>query len=149
VSEADELIERLGLGPLPLEGGWWCQTHIDEHSTGIYYLLRTGEFSHLHRLPGPELYHWYAGSPLQLLILYPDGTVDEPVLGPDLATGQRPQITVPGNTWQGSSSTGQFTLAGTTMAPPYRQADFELGERAALAEAYPAAGIRIEELTNP
>lgn len=145
--QADEVKDLLGLIALPHEGGWFTQTHLDDDSTAIYYLLETGEYSALHRLPGPEIYHWYAGSPLLLLLLHPDGSHSTPVLGADLAAGERPQCTVPARCWQGSTSVGAWSLVGTTMAPGYRQEDFELGARTELAIAYPKVADRIFELT--
>ena len=143
----EEIKATLGLVPLPHEGGWWTQTHLDDHSTAIYYFLEAGECSALHRLQHPEIYHWYAGSPLELLVLHPDGSSSRPVLGPDLSAGQRPQLTVPPHTWQGSSPAGAWSLVGTTMAPGYRQDEFELGDRATLQAAFPEAAERIEDLT--
>jgi predicted cupin superfamily sugar epimerase len=148
VSEGERVAELLGLEPLPGEGGLFRRTHIDEHSSAIYYLLLAPDFSALHRLSATETYHWYAGAPLRLLLLDADGRVTEPVLGPDLAAGQRPQIVVPAGTWQGSSPAGEWSLVGTTTAPPFDWAGFELGERAALTARYPEAADRIAGLTR-
>ena len=148
VSEGERVAELLGLEPLPGEGGLFRRTHIDEHSSAIYYLLLAPDFSALHRLSATETYHWYAGAPLRLLLLDADGRVTEPVLGPDLAAGQRPQIVVPAGTWQGSSPAGDWSLVGTTTAPPFDWAGFELGERAALTARYPEAADRIAGLTR-
>lgn len=146
---AQEVIEHLGLRPLEPEGGWWAQTHLDGHGSAIYYLLRAGERSHLHRLPGPEVYHFHAGAPLDLLLLHPDGTVSTPRLGSDLAAGERPQLVVPGGTWQGSRSAGAWTLVGTTMAPAFRAEEYEHGTRRQLTERWPAATAQIVALTRP
>lgn len=139
----------LGLGPLPHEGGLFRRTHLDEHVSVIYYLLLAPEFSALHLLTSTETYHWYGGSPLRLLLLHPDGAVDEPVLGPGLAAGQRPQVVVPAGTWQGSSSDGAWSLVGTTTAPPFDWSGFRLGDHAELAARFPAARRRIAALTRP
>ena len=143
-----EIVALLGLEPLPDEGGMFRRTHIDAHSSAIYYLLTAPDFSAMHALAATETYHWYAGAPLRMLLLHPDGSTAEPVLGPDLAAGQRPQIVVPAGTWQGSSPGGAWTLAGTTTAPPFDWTGFRLGDRAALGERYPAARARIGELTR-
>ena len=148
VSDGERVAELLGLEPLPGEGGLFRRTHIDAHSSAIYYLLRAPDFSAMHRLAATETYHWYAGSPLRLLLLGADGQVAEPVLGPELAEGQRPQIVVPAGTWQGSGPAGEWSLVGTTTAPPFDWAGFELGERAALAARHPEAAHRIAELTR-
>ena len=124
------------------------RTHLDACSSAIYYLLVAPDFSALHALNATETYHWYAGVPLRLLLLHPDGSATEPVLGPDLAAGQRPQVVVPAGTWQGSSPDGAWTLAGTTTAPPFDWTGFRLGGRAELSDRYPAARARITELTR-
>lgn len=138
----------LGLEPLPDEGGMFRRTHIDQHSSAIYYLLLAPEFSALHALTATETYHFYAGAPLRLLLLHPDGRVEEPVLGPDVGAGQRPQVVVPAGTWQGSSSAGAWTLVGTTMAPPFDWTGFRLGDRAELTARFPGVAARIEALTR-
>lgn len=145
---AQQIIDILGLAPLEHEGGLFRQTYVDSRSTAIYYLLTRGDFSALHRLTGPEVYHFYAGSPLQLLILHPDGRAEEPVVGTDLAAGQRPQMVVPGGSWHGSSSMGEWTLVGTTMAPPFEWTAFTVGDRSELVARYPAVAGRIAALTR-
>lgn len=128
---AREVIETLGMARHP-EGGWYVQTFEDDaqvegraRSTAIYYLLEAGDASHWHRVDAVEVWHWYAGAPLQLRIS--DGTsVDEHVLGPDLAAGQRPQVVVPQNGWQSARSAGDWTLVGCTVAPGFRFSGFEL-----------------------
>jgi uncharacterized protein len=146
---AAEVIAALGLEPLPVEGGWFRQTLDDGHSTAIYYLLTEGECSALHALSGTEVYHWYAGAPLQLLLLDETaGTATEVTLGPDLARGHRPQLVVPAGIWQGSTPAGDWTLVGTTMAPGYTDAGFTLGQRLALQQRFPAVADRIAELTR-
>jgi len=145
---ADEVAGHFGMVPLPGEGGRWVQTLLDGRSSAILYLLADGDFSALHRLDGDEVYHHYAGAPAALLVLHPDGRADEPVLGGDWAAGQMPQLTVPAGSWQGSSTLGEWSLLGTTMAPPYLDDGFELGDRQALSDGWPAAAARIRALTR-
>ena len=133
MSDGERVAQLLGLEPLPGEGGLFRRTHIDGHSAAIYFLLIAPDFSAMHRLRVTETYHWYAGSPLRLLLLG-SGQISEPVLGPDLAAGQRPQLVVPAGIWQGSSSTGEWSLVGTTTAPPFDWDGFELGEREDLGD---------------
>ncbi|MGH3098108.1 MAG: cupin domain-containing protein [Streptosporangiales bacterium] len=149
-AEGHRLAELLGLEPLPGEGGLYRQTVADGRSSAIYFLLIAPEFSAMHRLDSPEVYHFYAGAPLRLLLLHPDGTATEPVLGTDLGTdlaaGQRPQLLVPAGVWQGSSSLGAWSLVGTTMAPPFSSGGFELGDTDALRTGWPAAADRVAQL---
>lgn len=145
---ADEVISLLGLEPLPGEGGMFNQHYADRHSTAIYFLVRKGDFSALHRLSGPEVYHFYAGAPLQMLLLYPEGNVERPVLGSDLNAGQRPALAVPPAVWQGSRTTGEWSLVGTTMAPGFKEEMFELGDRERLLAAFPSGAADIDLLTR-
>ena len=147
-SEAEQIAQRLSLEPLPGEGGLFRRTYADAHSSVIYFMLLTPEFSALHALDGVEIYHWYAGSPLQLLLLHPDGRVEQPILGPDIARGATPQFVVPAGVWHGSSTLGEWTLVGTTMAPPFEWSGLHLGRRADLIAGWPDAAAQIRALTR-
>jgi predicted cupin superfamily sugar epimerase len=46
--------------------------------------------------------------------------------GPDLLSGERPQILVPAGAWQMAESLGAWTLAGCTVAPGFVFEGFEL-----------------------
>jgi len=150
---ADEIIRRLALKPLPREGGYFRETHRSASSptsTAIYYLLTVDTFSAMHRLPGDEVYHFYQGDPVELLRLDPDGTGEIVRLGSDLTAGQRPQCVVPGGCWQGSRVTpgGTFALMGTTMAPGFDPADYRHGDRDDLTARYPTFAGMIDALTR-
>ena len=126
----------------------YVQTLVDDHSTAIYYLLEHSEFSALHRLSSTEVFHFYAGAPARMLLLREDGSFEQPVLGRDLEEGERPQVVVAAGTWQGTSTLGEWTLLGTTMAPGFTWDRFELGNRDELRKGWPAAAARIDELTR-
>lgn len=146
--EAAELVKALQLEPLPEEGGLYRQNHKDEFSTAIYYLLADPDFSALHQLGSAEVYHWYAGAPLQLVIIEPDGRVEEPVVGPDVAAGQHLQYVIPAGAWHGSRSAGEWTLVGTTMAPGFVWEEFRLADRDALIKSFPHAEKIITQYTR-
>jgi predicted cupin superfamily sugar epimerase len=152
---ASDLIHHLGLRPLPLEGGhfremWRSEVSLDSElppgdyhgsrsaGTAIYYLLTPDTFSALHQLPGDEVYHFYMGDPVELLLLYPGGESDVVTLGQELASGMALQQVVPGGCWQGSRlrAGGRFALMGTTMAPGFDARDLRMGNREELVTAY-------------
>ncbi len=89
--------------------------------TAIYYLLREGERSHWHRVDATEVWHFYAGDPLELSV-----GADRHVLGPDVAAGQRPQHVVAAGEWQSARPLGRWTLVGCTVSPAFDFAGFEL-----------------------
>lgn len=130
---ARQVIDLLGLKPHP-EGGNYRETFRDSTadangraaSTLIYFLLAAGERSHWHRVDATEIWHYYAGAPLQLLVSEEGQIIADITLGVDLASGQRPQGVVPVNAWQSARSTGSWTLVGCTVAPGFDFAGFEM-----------------------
>lgn len=131
MQSAQEIIERLGLQPHP-EGGHFRETFRDPQqkggrsvSTAIYFLLAQGERSHWHRIDAAEIWHFYAGAPLELSMA--DNGKNECVrLGANFAIGECPQAVVPAFAWQSAVSLGAWTLAGCTVAPGFEFAGFEL-----------------------
>ncbi|MEU3032113.1 cupin domain-containing protein [Streptomyces incarnatus] len=153
-----ELIAHYGLEPIPREGGlfrrtWEGPERADGRPEGaaIVALLTADDYSALHRLPHAEIWHFYLGDPLHLLLLAPDGTTRTAVLGPDLRAGQQVQLTVPARTWMGArvAPGGAWTHFGCTTAPGFTYADYEHGDAADLTARYPAEAARIRELCRP
>ena len=62
---ARALIERLGLAPLPEEGGFFRVTWRGAHGSAILFLITPEEFSALHRIAQDELWHFHAGDPVE------------------------------------------------------------------------------------
>ena len=107
----EDLVAHYGLEPIPREGGLFRRTwegRAGRRPAGglraIVALLTVEDYSALHRLPTDEIWHFYLGDPLELLLLAPDGTSRTVVLGPDVLGGQQPQTTVPAGTWMGGRS---------------------------------------------
>lgn len=164
---AQVLIEKLGLQPLPGEGGFYRETYRSservaaaalperytadkELGTAIYYLLTPEVASVLHRVRTDEVFHFYLGDPVVMLRLFPDGKGETITLGPDILSGQLVQCVVPKFVWQGAAlvAGGRFALMGTTMAPAFDFADFELGSRAELLAKYGEHSELITRLTK-
>ncbi|MBN1592034.1 MAG: cupin domain-containing protein [Candidatus Coatesbacteria bacterium] len=166
--DAKRLIEILNLEPHPAEGGYYRETYRSGDaipqgalpsryagrsrsvSTAIYFLLTRDTFSAMHRLRGDEIFHFYMGDPVTMVHLYPDGHGEEVILGNDLERGHKCQVVVPMNVWQGAflDDGGEFALLGTTVAPGFDFADFELGRREDLVRAYPEYAGLTERLTR-
>jgi len=163
----EKLKKLLNLSPLPVEGGYFAETYrapevvppaaLPSRYTGdrafgtaIYFLLTPDTFSALHRLKSDEVYHFYLGDPVTMLLLHPDGEAKVITLGQDIEAGQRVQVVVPRGRWQGSflQPGGAFALMGTTMVPGFDPADFEIGDRQALIRHYPNRRPLIERLTR-
>lgn len=130
--DAETIIRLLRLTPHP-EGGHFVEMFRDSggaggrsHSTAIYFLLRAGEKSQWHRVDAAEIWHWYAGAPLALMIADNEGVEVSHRLGNKLLQEQRPQIVVPANAWQSAESLGDWTLVGCTVAPGFEFGGFEM-----------------------
>jgi len=132
---AADIVARLDLKPHP-EGGHYRETFRDacldqaarSRSTAILFLLASGERSHWHRIDAVEIWHYYAGDALSLHIAE-DGGTRTIRLGSDLDAGEVPQAVVPAHAWQAAESTGDWTLAGCTVAPGFDFATFELAPK--------------------
>ena len=130
---ADDIICKLDLKPHP-EGGHYCQTWVAENDgrpsgTCIYFLLKSDEVSHWHRVDAVEIWHFYTGAPLILSIAADEkGPATDITLGPDLSAGQTPQAIVPKGYWQAGRTTGDWTLVGCTVSPGFQFAGFTLAE---------------------
>jgi uncharacterized protein len=169
VPTAAKLIEHLRLEPLTFEGGYFRQTYIARESlaaealpgrysgrrsfgSAIYYLLTSepNAFSALHRLETDEIYHFYLGDPVEMLLLHPEKRGARIVLGPDVLGGQHVQFVVPRGVWQGSRVIhgGSFALMGTTMAPGFDFADWTEGKCDALIREYPEHSELVRALTR-
>ena len=128
----ESLIGALALEPHP-EGGWYRRTWVAPADDGrrpmgsaIYYLLLDGETSAPHRIDATELWHFYAGDPLELTLEGPDGRRAVHVLGPDVAAGHAPQLVVDAGVWQSARPLGRYALVGATVTPAFTFDGFEL-----------------------
>ncbi|MCF3649749.1 cupin domain-containing protein [Synoicihabitans lomoniglobus] len=150
---AAQVVKALDLQPLDQEGGyfrrtaesglWVKQVESTAEATRaysvIYALFTPDAFSALHRLTTDEIWCWHAGDSLESLRLYPDGHGEWVLLGSHLAMGSRLQDVVAAGVWQGTKlvAGGRWALVSCIMAPEFRWEDFELGDRAELAQTYP------------
>jgi predicted cupin superfamily sugar epimerase len=161
----EEIIQHLGLKPHPREKGFFFETYRSHekftwdslparydgsraYCTAIYFLLTQGGFSELHRLKSDEIFHFYSGSPAELLLLLQDGKGQLIRFGSDLQNGECPQVIIPAGCWQGMKTTGEYTLFGCTVSPGFEYSDYEQGERKSLLEKYPQFTEAILQLTE-
>jgi predicted cupin superfamily sugar epimerase len=49
----------------------------------------------LHRISNDQLYHYYLGDPIEVLMLRENGKTERAVVGPDLRGGQCVQLLIP------------------------------------------------------
>jgi len=159
-------IEKLELERHP-EGGYFRQTYkaalvvpksalpagfagARAASTAIYFLLEGENFSAFHRLRSDEVWHFYAGDPLVVQVIEPEGKCSSILLGRDPEARQVLQAVVPAGCWFAShvGDWNSFAVVGCTVAPGFDFADFEMGKREELVRTYPQHRALIERLTR-
>jgi predicted cupin superfamily sugar epimerase len=114
--------------------------------TSIYFMLRAGEFSSLHRIKSDELWVHVDGEDLEVLGWDSDGRPFHHLLGKSEEASA--QVLVPAMSWFGSRPLGTYTLSACVVAPGFDFADFELGGKADLLDSYPAHRELIVDLTR-
>lgn len=116
--------------------------------SALYFMVTPDAPVRLHRIRNDQLYHYYLGDPIEVLMLLADGTTERVVVGPDLPTGQRVQLLIPGNTFHTARVSPEnfrgWFLGASTEWPGVEPADVEIGDVEALAAKYPdvAADLR-------
>ena len=147
------------------EGGWYRETYRSNepilladqpdrfpnnrsYATAIYFLLEQGQFSAFHKIKSDECWHFYAGDPLDVLMLDQSNGLTITRLGPNAEAGEVFQFVVPANTWFASRPAigSSFSFVGCTVAPGFDFADFELADADSLTAAYPEHADTIHAL---
>jgi len=162
--DVKRIIERFEMRLHP-EGGFFCEVyrsdivlehpHIPDNqnkvrraSTSIYYLLAEHQFSAFHRVKWTdEIWHLYAGGPLELHIL--DTHYERRVLTSPLADNQ-PTAVVHAGAWQATrlAPGARWAFAGCTVAPGFDFDDFEMPPAQQLIAIHPEHAKIIRELTR-
>lgn len=164
--DADYWIGKLHLQPHP-EGGYFAETYrsteILAHahlparyagdrnfSTAIYFLVKGGEFSSLHRIESDEVWYFHTGTRLTVHYIDSQGILQTIRLGSDPGQGEVFQAVVPAGCWFGSvvEDSSGFALVGCTVAPGFDFAGFELAKRHELTALFPQHQAVITKLTR-
>lgn len=155
-----QLIEHWEFEPMEAENILFTQTYLSHHDpakgkpqyTAIIAMMTADpdSFSDMHRLASDELWHFYLGDPLELLLLHPNGDQELIVMGQNVLSGEKLQHLVPAGTWMGARvrHPGEYSVFGNTMSPGFVQEDFELGDREFLIEHWPEHREIITALTR-
>ncbi len=153
-----ELVKILEMSVHP-EGGFYAETYratseIETEGgkrhliTSIYFLLRSEDVSHFHRIKSDELWFWHEGSPLSVHLLGENG---HKILKLGSVTDQesRSQHLVPSNTIFGSTvdQAESYALVSCVVAPGFDFRDFELYTFEYLIALFPDYESIIRRLT--
>lgn len=132
--------------PAPFAGG-------RPAGSALYFMMTPETPVKLHRIRNDQLYHYYLGDPIEVLMLHADGSHSFATVGPDIRAGETMQLFIPGNTFHTARIRGgarQWFLGGSTEWPGVVPAeDVELGDAEALAAKYPAVAADIRTFPVP
>jgi hypothetical protein len=108
-------------------------------STSIYFLLESHEFSAFHRLKSDEIWHFYEGAAINVLMIFPNGEFKRIEMGREAETNDVYQALIPKGCWFAAhvNEEDTFSLVGCTVAPGFDFEDFELGKRDDLLKLFP------------
>ena len=115
--------------------------------SALYFMVTPDAHVRLHRIRNDQLYHYYLGDPIEVLMLHADGTSEHVIVGPDLRAGQLVQLFIPGNTFHTARVIPEgfrgWFLGASTEWPGVEPADVEIGDVEALAAKYPDAAANL------
>jgi predicted cupin superfamily sugar epimerase len=158
-NQIQKIINQLGMKPHP-EGGFYKETYRSTElcldgtrslKTVIYFLLRSEDVSHFHRIKSDEIWYYHAGSPLIVHSIDERGKLRQQKLGVNLEEDEVPQYLVPKNTIFGSSvlDENSYSLVSCSVAPGFDFNDFELFKQHDLIKKYPEHVDIITKLALP
>jgi predicted cupin superfamily sugar epimerase len=119
--------------------------------SALYFMLTPQEPVKLHRIRNDQLYHYYLGDPIEVLMMLEDGSTERHIVGPDLRKGHKVQLLIPGGTFHTARIIGErrWFLGASTEWPGVEPKDVELGNADALAAKYPKVAAEIRSFPLP
>ena len=156
--EVKALIKHYKFEPLPVEETLFLSSYRSSEELGdgkpmgtamiALYCDEPRSVSLFHKLPVDEVWHFYGGDPLQLILLNADGSSEDVIMGSDPLAGQVVQFVVPAGVWQAGRMVagGRYSLFGCPMAPGFTDDMFEGGTREQLIGVYPNRADDIDML---
>ncbi|QWT23674.1 cupin domain-containing protein [Subtercola sp. PAMC28395] len=117
--------------------------------SALYFLVTPQAPVKLHRIMNDQLYHYYQGEALELLLLHDDGRSERLVIGPDILGGEQVQFLIPGGTFHTARVRGGsgWFLGGSTEWPGVVPLDVELGDVDELAASHPEVAEEIRKFS--
>jgi len=114
--------------------------------SALYFMVTQDRSVRLHRIRNEQLYHYYLGDPLEVIMLHADGSSEHVVVGPDLRAGQQLQLFIPGNTFHTARlvGSGRWFLGASTEWPGVEPADVETGDLNAMVVKYPKVAAELQ-----
>jgi predicted cupin superfamily sugar epimerase len=144
---------------LPVEGTFYKSTYRSKQEINDgkpigtamigMYTNQPVSLSCFHRLLHDEIWHFYGGDPFKLILLHPNGSSQDILMGPSPINGEQVQFVIPAMTWQAGFLLpgGRYALFGCTMAPGFTGSCFEAATAEELKQQYPDRAEDIQRLS--
>ena len=87
--------------------------------SALYFMVTPEAPVKLHRIKNEQLYHYYLGDPIEVLLLRENGDSELLIVGPNIVGGHTLQLYIPGNTFHIARVTGKrrWFLGASTEWP--------------------------------
>jgi len=126
-----EIIQLLGLKQ-HVEGGYFRRTYQSPSNkmSSIYYMLTDDSpIGFLHKNKSDIIHYHHAGSALRYILLFPDGRLEDKILGANLAEGHLLQLTVNGGCWKATQLLdGEYGLISEAVSPGFEYSDMQIAD---------------------
>jgi predicted cupin superfamily sugar epimerase len=150
---AEQVAKALNLSG-HLEGGFFRRTYqADDYAklttakgerfilTSIFYMLTSqSPIGHFHLNKSDIVHYYHLGDPIRYTLIYPDGKVEQVIMGGDVTNGELLQLTVKGDIWKASEllpGEHGYGLISEAVSPGFDYADMTLGTNELLQAKFP------------
>lgn len=108
-------------------------------TTSIFYLLRTEDYSRLHRLKSDEMWYFHYGSAIRIIYIDHEGKKHTKLLGANLEKAEYFYLHIPaGNIFTAEVvDKDSFSVFSCVVSPGFEFDDFEMFDKEDLIQAYP------------
>lgn len=162
---AEDVAKALNLSG-HLEGGFFRRTYqADDYAklstdkgerfilTSIFYMLTSqSPIGHFHLNKSDIVHYYHMGDPIRYTLIYPDGKLEQVIMGSDVTKGELLQLTVKGGIWKSSellAGEHGYGLISEAVSPGFDYADMTLGTNELLQEKFPQHWGLVERLIKP
>ncbi|MDF3013855.1 MAG: cupin [Cellvibrio sp.] len=159
---AEEVAKALNLSG-HLEGGFFRRTYqADDYAklstdkgerfilTSIFYMLTSqSPIGHFHLNISDIVHYYHLGDPIRYTLIYPDGKLEQVIMGSDVTKGELLQLTVKGDIWKSSElldGEHGYGLISEAVSPGFDYADMTLGTNELLKGKFPQHWGLVERL---
>ena len=154
-----EIVKTLNLAAHP-EGGGFVEVYtapktyqstieVRPLAGSIYFLLNEKEISRFHQLDCDEVWYYHEGCGMRLYLMDENGSVQQALLGQDLAQGQRPMVVIPAGKIFAAENLdpGEYTLISCMTTPKFKYQGWRLVGQEELLKRSPQQQELIKRLT--